>query len=132
MREQAGADHAMGYGEHGAHGACKSVNRSQFSVGQCQPSEQTGNGHVFHRIPPLLIMRGFFVSGWIIRCSVDFNKNEPRGIIQLLNNIKSRDAGLQNTVPGIFQGCLLKIFNTVRLYMNKTWTINMVSSVNVR
>ena len=64
-------------------------------------------------------MRGFFVPGRVFRRPVDFDKNEPCGVFQMLNHIESRNARFQNTVAGIFQGCLLKFFDAVGLDMDK-------------
>ena len=75
--------------------------------------------HIGHGVTPFLIMRCFLVLSGVIRCTISLNQHKTRGVILLLDDIKSGDAWLLYAAASIFKGGGPKSFHLFRLNMGE-------------
>jgi len=75
--------------------------------------------HIGHGVTPFLIMRRFLVLSGIIRCTIDLNQHKTRGVILLLDDIKSGDTWLLYAITSILQGGRAEGLGLLRLNMGE-------------
>jgi len=69
-------------------------------IGEFDARTRLGH-HVGHRVSPFLVMSGLFMASRGVQIAINLDKDESSGIVLLLNDIESGNAGFANAVPGV-------------------------------
>ena len=75
--------------------------------------------HIGDSITPFLIMRRFFMPGWIIASAIDLNQYKTRSVILLLDDLETGNPWFLHAAASVFERGGQKDFNLVRLNMDK-------------
>src|SRR5262245_32869443 len=74
--------------------------------------------HGSNRVPPYGVMSGLFMRLCSRIVPVNFDENKVARIVQLLNDVKSRDSCFANARLRVLDSCLLERLNEFRLYVD--------------